>query len=236
MLARTLALLPGQCELCRGWDTGLVCRACVTRHAPTQPRCRRCGLLVGVAAALCGACQRDPPPYERTVCALDYGFPWDRVITAFKFQRKVEFAAPLAALLGEAIDREGAAASRHELLVTAVPLARTRLAERGFNQAWELARHLARTRGLRATPSALQRVLDTSPQAGLTSTERQRNLRNAFAPSSDAALLSGAHVALVDDVMTTGATAREAAAALLRGGARSVQLWVLARTPDPHWA
>jgi ComF family protein len=242
MLAGALALLPSQCEICRGWDSGLVCRACRERHAPLKPRCLRCGLVLGTTAASCGECQRDPPPYRQTVCALDYGFPWDRLISAFKFQRRVELAKPLAALLDEAIGRE---ASRDAGpgpappgLVVPVPLSAARLAERGFNQAWELARRVARRRGLPSAPDALLRVLDRAAQATLTSEERRRNLRNAFAPASPgrsghAAPLAGLDVALVDDVMTTGATAREAAAALLRGGASSVRLWVLARTPAP---
>ncbi|MBI5720078.1 MAG: ComF family protein [Burkholderiales bacterium] len=244
MLAGALAQLPSQCEVCHAWDAGLVCRACRERHAPARPRCLRCGLALGAPAATCGACQSDPPPYQRTVCALDYGFPWDHLITAFKFQRRVELAAALATLLDEAIEREaGQSLERGAVLVlpqlvVPVPLAPARLAERGFNQAWELARRIARRRRLRARPDALQRVLDTPAQATLASAERRRNLRNAFAPAVSARTrsadrLAGADVALVDDVMTTGATAREAAAALLRDGARSVQLWVLARTPAP---
>jgi ComF family protein len=231
MLAGALALLPSQCELCRGWGAGLVCRSCTERHAPERPRCARCGLVLGAPAPACGECLRDPPPFEHTVCALDYGFPWDRLITAFKFQRRVELAAPLAEVLSRAIDREDAA-PRGNLLVAPVPLTPARLAKRGFNQAWELARRVARARGLQAHAHALRRVLDTSPQAGLSSHERRHNLRNAFAPSPGTTL-KGAHVALVDDVMTTGATAREAALALRRGGALSVRLWVLARTPEP---
>ena len=234
-----LALLPSQCELCRGWGAGLVCRPCIERHAPRRPRCLRCGLVVGTPALACGPCLRDPPPYERTICALDYGFPWDRLITAFKFHRRVELAAPLAALLDEAIAQHAQHAlqapqppqTREGLLVAPIPLTPARLAERGFNQAWELARRVAQRRGLRARGDALQRVLETPPQAALSSAERRRNLRNAFAPTPGAGLKS-VHVALVDDVMTTGATVREAAAALLRGGALSVQVWVLARTPE----
>ena len=229
MLAHAVALLPSQCEVCRGWGAGLLCRHCRAQHAPVRPRCARCGLALGAAAAGCGACQRDPPPYERTVCALDYAFPWDHLIAAFKFHGRVDLALPLAALLCEAIEREGVP----PCLVVPVPLAHARLAERGYNQAWELARRIARRLALQALPDALQRVLDTPSQATrASSAERGRNLRNAFAPAPGAPA-SGAHVALVDDVMTTGATAREAAAALLRGGAHSVQLWVLARTPAP---
>lgn len=242
----TFASLPSQCEVCRGWGAGLLCHACRQIHAPPRVRCRRCGLVIGTFSSTCGACQGSPPPFVRTVCALDYGFPWDRLITAFKFRRRVELASPLASLLEEAIERDSAQPDGDASLTVAgpslvvpVPLARSRLAERGFNQAWELARRIARGRGLRAAPEALRRVVDTSAQAGLSSAERQSNLRNAFAPAPPSArvriadCIAGQDVALVDDVMTTGATAREAAAALLRGGARSVHLWVLARTPAP---
>ena len=182
MFDRGLTLLPSQCELCRGWDDGLLCRRCRARHAPLRPRCARCGLVLGIPAPSCGACQLEPPPYERTVCALDYGFPWDRLIVDFKFHRHVELATPLAVLLGEAIAREGADADAdpHALvqLVAPVPLAPARLAERGFNQAWELARRLTRAiprhgersrASLRAVPDLLQRVLYTPHQAALSS-------------------------------------------------------------------
>jgi len=231
--ANALASWPGRCELCRGWSAHALCRPCVARHVLRQPRCVRCALPLGSAASasVCGRCLRDPPPYERTVCALDYGFPWDRLIAEFKFGRRTELAAALAPLLDDAIAHD-AAALRSDLVVVPVPLAPARLAERGFNQAWELARRLARWHRLRSRPAALRRVLAAAPQAALTRAERERNLRNAFAPAPDAAL-DGAHVALVDDVLTTGTTAREAAAALLRAGAASVRLWVLARTPEP---
>lgn len=260
MPAGSALLLPSQCEVCRGWDAGLLCAGCRARHAPLRARCQRCGLALAISSPSCGECQRDPPPYARTVVALDYGFPWDRLIAAFKFERRVELAAPLAALLDAAIDAAAKTLSTpmaSSTLVVPVPLSPARLAERGFNQAWELARRLARRRRLHAAPEALMRVIDTAAQATLDREERRRNLRNAFAPAppplsttrfgwraplqptpagppaARPTTLHGLDVALVDDVMTTSATAREAAAALLRGGARSVQLWVLARTPAP---
>jgi ComF family protein len=225
-----LASLPSQCELCRRWGAALLCDACTARFAAARPRCARCGLHVGSTLPMCGRCQREAPPYAATVCAVDYGFPWDALIHAFKFSGRTELAVPLADRLQRAV--RCTALGAWPDLVVPVPLARERLAERGYNQAWELARRVGAALGIEALPDAIERTLDTAHQAGLTRVERSRNLRAAFAPAPRRRRqLAGRSVALVDDVMTTGATAREAAAALLRGGAASVQLWVLARTP-----
>ena len=115
-----------------------------------------------------------------------------------------------------------------------VPLSAQRLAERGYNQAWELARRLAQGLGLPAQAHWLQRLRDTAHQVGLSRTERESNLRHAIwlTPLGQRGV-SGLHLALVDDVLTTGGTAAAASHALLAGGAASVQVWVLARTPTP---
>jgi ComF family protein len=226
--------LPSQCEVCRQWGAAALCPSCVGRHAAAVPRCARCGLRLGLAAAACVACLREPPPFARTVCATDYAFPWDRLLTAFKFNGRVELASPLAALMAEAWrgagPRPGSAAAQ---LVLPVPLGPARLARRGYNQAWELARRAAATVGLTADPRLLLRHIDATPQAELGRSARQRNLGRAFMVDPRRRhLLQGRPVALVDDVMTTGATARAAAAMLLRAGAAAVDLWVLARTPE----
>jgi ComF family protein len=116
--------------------------------------------------------------------------------------------------------------------VVPVPLSPQRLAQRGFNQAWEVARRVASALGVPADATALLRPIDTAHQADLPREQRAVNLRGAFMVATGArAALQGRRIALVDDVMTTGATAREATAALLRGGAASVQVWTLTRTP-----
>jgi len=120
-------------------------------------------------------------------------------------------------------------------LVLPVPLGASRLRERSFNQAWELARRVARRRRLKACPDVLLRWRDTAHQTHLNVAERERNLRQAFVVEPRRArLLRGKNLALVDDVFTTGATAAACSVALLGAGARSVQLWVIARTPPPH--
>ncbi len=159
---------------------------------------------------------------------MDYGFPWDGLITRFKYQGQPELAGCLSRLM---LRTPPPALGG----LVPVPLAPSRLAERGYNQAWELARRLARALDRPARADVLLRPLaQTAAQAASTRAERQRNLRAAFmvAPGQTA-WLQGRELALVDDVMTTGATAAEAARTLLRHGAAAVHLWVLARTPAP---
>jgi ComF family protein len=161
---------------------------------------------------------------------VDYGFPWDHLINEFKYQARPELARALAELLSAAVAQ---AAQALPDAVLPMPLAPQRLAQRGYNQAWELARRVAAAVDRPAWPSGLQRPLDTSPQAGLGRTARQHNLRTAFmVEPGQRPALAGRRIALVDDVMTTGASVREAAAALLRAGAAAVDVWVLARTPE----
>ena len=222
---------PGQCAVCRSWHMQPVCADCVARFAPAVPRCRRCGLRTAVALPACGACLADPPPFDACIVGCDYAFPWDRLIADFKFNARVELAAPLAQRLLAAIERDAAALPQW---VLPVPLAPQRLVERGYNQAWELARRLARSLGCRADAELLARPLAGAHQAELGLSQRRQNLKGAFVPNPRRRVsLQGQHVAVVDDVMTSGATLREAAAALRRGGAARVDAWVLARTPAP---
>jgi ComF family protein len=222
--------LPSQCEVCRTWGDCALCGACVTRFAPILPRCERCGLRLGVAAPACGACLRHPPPFSRTVCVADYGFPWDRLIADFKFSGRAELATAFAPLLAGAVQ---ASAGPVPDCVLPVPLSAQRLAERGYNQAWELARRTSALLRIAAQAELLQRPLETPHQVELSRAERQRNLRAAFmVDPRHRRRLQGRHLALIDDVMTTGATVQEATTVLLRAGAAQVDVWVLARTPE----
>jgi ComF family protein len=182
---------------------------------------------------VCGTCLHAPPPFARAVALADYGFPWDRLVARFKFQQQPELAALLADALATAV-RRGPALPEAQLVLP-VPLSPARLSERGYNQAWELARRIAAAQGLPARHDALLRLRDTPHQVGLDRRARASNLRDAmWVPPEGRTAIDGRHVALVDDVMTTGMTASAATQALLAAGAASVQVWVLARTPSPQ--
>lgn len=172
---------------------------------------------------------RQPPPFERTIAALDYAAPWDGLIRHFKFHGQPELATPLARRLREALDDATGTLPPPDLVLPA-PLSDARLRERGFNQSWEIARRL----GHKADPALLLRIRDTPHQTDLPLDRRAANVRGAFAVEPlRRREIEGRCLALVDDVLTTGATAAAMAQTLLDAGAARVQLWVLARTPAP---
>ncbi len=223
-LRQTARALGGPCTVCRQWGLDAVCASCLQLHAKPRPRCRRCAEPLAIEG-LCAECTADPPPFLRTHVAVDYGFPWDRLIADLKFGGATELARPLAAMLAHGLTHDCVS------LVVPVPLAPRRLRERGFNQAALLAGHAADLLQLPPAATLLQRPVERERQSGLTREARLRNLRGVFmVDPAQRQRLAGRHVALVDDVVTTGATGREAAAELLRGGAAQVELWAVART------
>lgn len=236
---RLLSHCPGQCAICRSWAQGGVCPSCLARWTHSAPRCRTCAIQLPTRSAApgqaqqCGACLGKPPPLDRCIAALDYAYPWDLLIQRFKFHQALDLRRALIERLDQALDTADSLAAPDWLL--AVPLSAQRLRERGYNQSWELARNLAGRRQLRCAPDMLLRVRDTRHQIALPTEERAANVRHAFAiDPRRAPQLRGAHVALLDDVMTTGATLHELTRSLRQAGAASVQAWVLARTPDPR--
>jgi ComF family protein len=170
-----------------------------------------------------------PPAWSSVVAGVDYGHPWDRLVADLKFHQRPDRAG---ALLRPLLARLRADPPPAALRIVPVPLARERLRERGYNQSWELARRLGRALGRDACADALFRVRDTAHQLHLHRAERGANLSGAFVVTPrHAAWVRGAELALVDDVLTTGATAQAAVRTLLAAGARDVRLWVVAKTP-----
>jgi ComF family protein len=217
-------LFGGSCFLCRGAARGTLCPACdadLPRLAGTL--CPRCA-LPSPGAAVCGRCLADAPHYDATVAALAYRFPADTLVHSLKFRGQLALAPLMGDLLIDKI-RE-----RIDLVVP-VPLSRERLRERGYNQAVEIARHVAKERRVPLELTIMTRERNTQAQADLPWSERARNVRGAFRCERS---LDGAAIAVVDDVMTTGATLDELAATLKRAGAARVVNWVVARTFPPN--
>lgn len=223
---------PQQCHVCSRWQGERICPSCISRFAAPKPRCHQCAIEVPHGIELCGSCLIEPPAFELTVAAVDYAAPWDALIKRFKFRQQPGLAPALAAPMVAAIRRHDTIVQTPPDLILPVPLAAERLRERGYNQAWELARRVSRQLGLRADAQLLLRTQNTAHQLGLDESARQANLKGAFMVEPlRRKEVSGKRIALVDDVMTTGSTAQQLAQTLKQAGAASVQIWVVARTP-----
>ena len=187
-------------------------------------------LPAGAAASLCGNCLRRPPAFDAAVVVTDYAPPLDRLVLDLKFGAQLALAPLLGSLLAEAMQLQPRTAWPD--LLAPVPLGRRRLVERGFNQALEVGRRLARELGLPLEACLLERCRDTAPQTLLPPGERRANLRLAFAvPPAMQGRVRGQHIGIVDDVITTGVTLDELAATLKRAGAARVTCLAFARTP-----
>ena len=223
---RTASLLfGGSCFLCRGAAQGILCEPCDSDLPRLGPEhCPRCA-LASPAGALCGRCLSQPPAYDATVAALAYGFPADVLVQALKFHGE----RALAPLLGNVLLQ--CPLDRAVDFLVPVPLSSARLRSRGYNQALEIARGIATACGTRLAPELCERSRETALQMELPLKERERNVRGAFHCPR---LIGGATIAVMDDVMTTGATLDEMAATLKRAGAARVVNWVVARTFPDH--
>lgn len=229
MVDRALAVfIPHRCLLCgaRGDGGRDLCAGCAADFASNRPSCARCAAPLAQAASTCGACLRSPPPFAAAWAAFRYAHPLDLLEARFKFHADLAAGRVLAGCLVECARIESPA--RPDAIVP-IPLHRARLRTRGYNQALELARPLARALSIPLRLDLLARTRATDAQSALDAKARRRNLRGAFTVAADAAL--PAHVAVFDDVMTTGATLREAALTLRRTGVARVDAWALARAP-----
>ena len=250
-------LLPARCLVCaEAGDAGLdLCAACRAALPRNDLACPRCALPMGLPAAvrlpvapaasaaavparerwppppacatgppaMCAACLQRPPPLDATWAAFLYAAPLDRLLPRYKFHGDLAAGRLLAQLMAQAWSGD----VRPQALVP-VPLHQARLRRRGYDQALELARPLATALDLPLRCDLLQRVRATAAQSELDAAARRRNLRGAFRAGGRGL---PAHVALVDDVMTTGATVHAAAEALRRAGVARVDAWVCARAP-----
>lgn len=217
-------ILPPRCLLCGAPGEGIdLCASCRNELPRNGTCCAFCALPLETPAPRCGACLRRAPRWDHAWSPFRYAWPLDRLESRYKF------AGQLAAgrVLGTLWARQPLPVRPQ--LVIPVPLHRQRLRERGYNQALELARVLAREHDLPLRHDVLRRVLPTRQQTELDAVARRRNVRGAFQIACHDGVPR--HVAVVDDVMTTGATLSECAHVLKRAGVQRVDVWTLARAP-----
>jgi len=216
-------LFTQDCLLCTGACAAQpICDSCIQNLPVLEEGCPVCA-LPSPREQVCGRCLARPPHFSRTLAVWTYAFPMDRVIQAFKFHHRLELAPWFARSLASRLDL-------HNPLIVAMPLHNARLAERGFNQALEIAKHVTEFAGGKLLHSAVHKHRETLIQSELPLEARAKNVRNAF---RCAEAFDGNAVVVVDDVMTTGATLNELARILKRAGAGQVINLVVARTLPP---
>jgi ComF family protein len=225
-LASTLTSgLPNLCAVCHSHSAPGLCSDCQMRFAAPRLRCVACAVAVRTSVSHCGVCIRQPPVFDAASAAVDYAYPWNGLLTRLKFHDGLDLLPALVPLM------LAAHTPSPDALLLPVPVSPSRLRERGFNQAWELTRRLAQASQVRADPHLLVRVRDTPHQLGLTRKEREIAVRHAFAVDAlRREEITGRSITVVDDVMTTMATANEITRVLKQAGAAHVRIWCLART------
>ena len=223
-------LFPGFCLVCNRKAAGErdLCNRCSAQLPRNHNPCRCCALPLpekSEPGSLCGKCQNHQPAFDRVIAPYLYEGEIRRLHRAFKFHRKLAAGRLLAELLCDVILASGTV--RPELMIP-VPLHPSRLRQRGFNQATELARIASQRLDIPVDQFCIRRVKATAPQSGLSRRERIGNIRNAFAMKQR---LDAEHVAIIDDVMTTGMTLEQVARVLRLHGAMRIDAWVVARRP-----
>ena len=223
-------IFPGHCLLCGvpSHRTIDLCRDCETDLPFNRPACLRCALPLSSASpttpAICGSCIAKPPPFESCLAPLRYEFPVDSLVNAFKHRGQFSRGALLADFLIAELRQK----NRLPDVIVPVPLHWRRQFQRGFNQATWLANYVGRRLLVSVDQTLLSRCRHTPHQQGQTRKQRLANLKGAFRLNRS---VNGKTIAIVDDVMTTGSTARELAKLLMSAGACRVEIWCLARTP-----
>lgn len=223
------ALFGQDCLLCAAASGAqMLCPACHAGLPHIASACPCCAARSTrqIVGQVCGECLKHPPSFDRTRAALEYAFPADKLIQALKYGDQLALAKLFGELLAEAVADQ----PRPETILP-MPLHPSRLKMRGFNQALEIAKVIAKRFDLPLAPGLAQRVVDTTPQASLPIDARHTNVKGAFVCDKD---LRGQHITVVDDVMTSGATLNELAKILKRAGAAQVDVWVVARAVTHH--
>jgi len=206
-----------------------ICHPC-QQDLPILPHsCPQCAQFLPAAQitdAVCGACLKNPPPFHITHAAFPYEPPIIQLIIKLKFQHQLSYAQALGQALTHAIRTRWYAHQPLPDLIIPIPLHAQRLRERGFNQALEIAKPISKTLGIPIDYQGTRRIKPTAAQSGLPAAERKRNITHAFAVTGD---YTNKHLAVIDDVITTGHTMLEFCRLLKQSGAARIDVWCCAR-------
>ena len=216
-------LLPTTCLLCNAPTINRLslCTECIDDLPRPGISCNVCNVPIGIPGT-CGQCLLQKPAYDSANAALAYAPPVSQLVQRLKYGNRIDIARLFATLM---LPVMSSLDDPPDILVP-VPLHYTRLRRRGYNQAWEITRRLAGLSNAPADNTLLQRIRPTPSQTGLSARQRKRNLRDAFKVRQDTGAL---HIAIVDDVMTTGSTLQAIAEVLTNSGAKKVTGLVVAR-------
>jgi ComF family protein len=227
LTAFSWALLPPRCLLCHqpGMPQSDLCQLCFEGLPRNRLACRRCAEPLAVNAELCVGCQQEEPAFSKVLAPFTYQYPMNVILPRFKFHQDLAAGRVLAEVFSRVLETN----DLPQALIP-VPLHLSRLRQRGFDQALELAKTLSSQLQIPVYANALKRIRATQAQSELDAKARQRNCRHAFITNTNSI---PPHIALVDDVMTTGATVRECASVLLKAGVKRVDVWVIARVAAP---
>jgi ComF family protein len=218
-------VLPEHCSLCRRPGDAPVCGACRAELPWNRVACPLCALPQHTAPAyVCADCAEQAPPFDASWSAFRYATPIDKAVLHLKYHAGFRSAHWLGREMAQALARRSEPLP--ELLLP-VPLHPRRLRRRGYNQALELARTIGKQLRLEVDARSVRRLRATPDQIGQSAAQRRRNMKNAFAV--DAARIGDRHVALIDDVMTTGSTVAELARVCRKAGAARIEVWTAAR-------
>jgi ComF family protein len=233
-------LFPRVCVLCDapGREHLDLCDGCITDLPWLKHCCAVCAVPLRLHQpqpnpakqhTLCGQCLTNRPSFSRCISAFEYRYPVDKLIIEFKFSQQLIIGKVLAYLAAEIVQQQTDENDLPDLLVP-VPIHPKRLRQRGFNQALEIADVMSQRLVIPVDYQSCSRLINTASQKLLSAKQRRSNLKGAFSVNRSVAEQS---IAIVDDVVTTGATAEALAHCMVKAGARKVQVWTLARTPDP---
>jgi ComF family protein len=222
-------VFPSRCTLCGapGTQTWDLCEACYHSLPINELACTRCAIpLAEKNSGVCGQCLQQPPPYQRCIAAWRYEPPLDYFVQRLKFNKDLVFARLMAALFAEHLSKIYAKQEDKPDIIIPVPLHHKRLRERGFNQSVEIAKVIASQLHIPLDLTSCTRPKMTQPQAELPAEERKRNIKGAFVFKPT---VHYRHIAVVDDVMTTGHTINELTETIQKVSKSAIDVWVCAR-------